>query len=366
MTEETIATEPAKALNGLRVLDLTGRMGGYCGHLLANLGAEVILIEPPAGDPMRRQGPFKDNLPDSEVRLTFSAYHTNKRGIILDLDSDDGLRLFRELVAHADVLIEDTPGRTSATQFYQEIRTINSGLVVTSISGFGLSGPYRDFKAPNIVAFAMGGLMSVCGHRGRAPLVGPCDVAYRLASGPAAFGTLVALYNRRQTGIGDHVDVSIQEVFVADPFLRMITRYSVTGEILERTGHSQATTVAETYTCRDGYVRIFCNQPDHWRRLVEWLGSPPELLDPKLENVQNRFVLRQLLDRLIEDRPTRYETKTFFEEFQAQRLAAAPTNSPSAFLDDEQTRHRQFLSEVTHPVMGRHGFPGDPRSEEHT
>ena len=133
-------------------------------------------------------------------------------------------------------------------------------LVLTSITGFGQAGPYRDFKAPNIVAFAMGGLMNLCGHPGRAPLMGPCDVAYHLGSVHAAFGTLVALFNRRATGRGDHVDVSLQDVLAADPFLRIMTRYSVTGEVPQRTGHSQSTTVAETYQCRDGYARIFVNQ----------------------------------------------------------------------------------------------------------
>jgi crotonobetainyl-CoA:carnitine CoA-transferase CaiB-like acyl-CoA transferase len=243
---------------------------------------------------------------------------------------------------------------------FDSLRIINPALVLTSITGFGLSGPYREFKAPNIVAFAMGGLMNLCGHSGRAPLVGPSDIGYHLASVHAAFGTLVALYNRRATGRGDHVEISLQDVLVADPFLRIITRYSVTGEILERAGHSQATTVAETYKCSDGYARIFCNQPDHWRRLVEWLGSPPELLDPKLENVQSRFPLRPVLDRMIEARTVSYDTKSFFEEFQSKRLAASPINPPSAFLRDDQTTHRGFIAEVDHSYFGRHGFPGDP------
>jgi crotonobetainyl-CoA:carnitine CoA-transferase CaiB-like acyl-CoA transferase len=350
------------ALNGLRVLDLTERMGGYCGLLLANLGAEVILVEPPPGDPMRSEGPFKDNTQHPEKSISFAAYHTNKRGIVLDLQTDAGRETVRDLTRHADVLIEDKPvGYLDGIGLgYESLRLINPALVMTSITGFGLSGPYRDFKAPSIVAFAMGGLMNLCGHPGRAPLMGPCDVAYHLGSVHAGFGTLVALYNRRGTGRGNHVEVSLQDVLVADPFLRIITRYSVTGEILERTGHSQATTVAETYQCKDGYARIFCNQPDHWRRLVEWLGKPSELTDPKLETVQNRFPLRPLLDKLIEARTLNYEVKTFFEDFQSQRLAASPINSPRAFLDDEQTKHREFVVEVDHAYLGRHRIGGDP------
>lgn len=354
--------QPAGALMGLRVLDLTGRKGGYCGRLLADLGADVVLIEAPEGDPMRREGPFKSNVAHSEGSLSFAARHTNKRGIVLDLESQDDRQRLRSLSAGADVMIEDREfGYLENLGLdFDSLRIINPALVLTSITGFGLSGPYREFKAPNIVAFAMGGLMNLCGHSGRAPLVGPSDIGYHLASVHAAFGTLVALYNRRATGRGDHVEISLQDVLVADPFLRIITRYSVTGEILERAGHSQATTVAETYKCSDGYARIFCNQPDHWRRLVEWLGSPPELLDPKLENVQSRFPLRPVLDRMIEARTVSYDTKSFFEEFQSKRLAASPINPPSAFLRDDQTTHRGFIAEVDHSYFGRHGFPGDP------
>ena len=314
------------ALSGLRVLDLTGRMGGYCGLLLANLGAEVILIEPVGGDPMRREGPFKLATANPEQSLSFAAYHTNKRGIVLDLADDQGRETLRQLVRHADVLIEDKPvGYLERHGLgFAALQAVNPTLIVTSISGFGQSGPYRDFKAPSAVAFAMGGLMNLCGHPGRAPLMGPCDVAYHLGSVHAAFGTLVALYNRRGTGQGEHVDVSLQDVLAADPFLRIITRYSVTGEVPERTGHSQSTTVAETYQCKDGYARIFVNQTDHWKRFVEWLGKPPELLDPKYENVQNRFPLRQTIDRLVEARTLNYQAKQFFDEFQALRLAAAP------------------------------------------
>ena len=355
-------SESPGALQGLRVLDFTGRMGGYCGLLLANLGAQVILIEPPVGDSLRRQGPFKQDVPHREGSLSFVAYHTNKLGIVLDWQSADKRQMLRDLISSADVMIEDESGRYLADSGFgfDALSAVNPALVLTSITGFGLTGPYRDFKAPNIVAFAMGGLMNVCGHPGRPPLVGPCDVAYHLASVHAAFGILIALYNRRGTGRGEHVEVSLQDVLVADPFLRLITRYSATSEILERTGHSQATTVAETYKCKDGYTRIFCNQPDHWRRLVDWLGNPPELMDPKLENVQNRFPLRPILDGIIEARTMNYDTSGLFEEFQSKRLAASPVNSPSAFLEDEQTKHREYVAEVNHPYLGSHRFPGDP------
>ncbi|HSQ14339.1 MAG TPA: CoA transferase, partial [Candidatus Deferrimicrobium sp.] len=350
------------ALAGLRVLDLTGRMGGYCGLLLANLGAQVLLIEAPGGDPMRREGPFQNTTPQRERSLSFAAYHTNKHGAVLNLEDAKDRQKFRELAADADVVIEDKPfGYLDALWLgYAELQKINPALVLTSISGFGRTGPYREFKAPSIVAFAMGGLMNLCGHPGRAPLMGPCDVAYHLGSVHAAFGTMAALFNQRATGVGDHVDISLQDVLAADPFLRIISRYSVTAEVPERSGHSQSTTVAETYQCQDGYARIFVNQPEHWRRFVEWLGKPAELLDPKLENVQSRFALRSMIDRLVEARTLNYPVKKFFEEFQTNRLAAAPINPPSGYLLDDQTKHRNYFVEVDHPELGKHRFPGNP------
>jgi crotonobetainyl-CoA:carnitine CoA-transferase CaiB-like acyl-CoA transferase len=357
-----MSAEATGALTGLRVVDLTGRKGGYCGLMLANLGAEVVLVEPPGGDPMRRQGPYKHNTPHEDGSLSFAAYHTNKRGIVLDLEADAGRATLRRMAGETDVIIEDKPvGYLDRIQLgYGALSALNPALVMISISGFGQSGPYRDFKTSSIVAFAMGGLMNLCGHPGRAPLMGPCDVAYHLGSVHAAFGALVALFNRRGSGRGDHVDVSLQDVLAADPFLRIITRYSVTGEVPERTGHSQATTVAETYKCKDGYARIFVNQPDHWRRFVAWLGNPAELIDPQLETVPNRMHLRPLIDHLVEAQTANYDTAAFFEEFQSKRLAASPINSPSAFLSDPQTQHREYVVEVAHPYLGAHKFPGDP------
>src|SRR5688572_27450349 len=127
------------ALTGLRILDFTSRMGGYCGLLLANLGAEVILIEPPGGDAARREEPFKDDIPNPDGSLSFAAYQTNKRGIVLDLESNPDRETLRDLIRHADVLIEDRPAGfwQRLGLGYQDLQTINPALVLTSITGFG-------------------------------------------------------------------------------------------------------------------------------------------------------------------------------------------------------------------------------------
>ncbi|HZD39415.1 MAG TPA: CoA transferase, partial [Terriglobales bacterium] len=155
----------SETLSRLRVVDLTSRMGGYCGLLLANLGAEVILVEPPDGDPMRGQEPFQNDVPHPEGSLSFAAYHNNKHGIVLDLKNERQRETLRELLRFADVLVEDQSKGTleQLGLGYTSLKSLNPALVVTSISGFGLSGPYCTFKAPNLVAFAMGGLMNLCG-----------------------------------------------------------------------------------------------------------------------------------------------------------------------------------------------------------
>src|SRR5437870_11941401 len=149
MSGETDRPESNGAMTGLHVLDLTGRMGGYCGLLLANLGAEVILIEPPAGDPMRREGPFKGGHFDLEQSLSFAAYYTNKRGVVLNLENDQDRESFRALVLHADVLIEDKPaGHLDRRELgYDALQSINPALVMISITGFGQSGPYQIGRA---------------------------------------------------------------------------------------------------------------------------------------------------------------------------------------------------------------------------
>ena len=162
-------------------------------------------------------------------------------------------------------------------------------------------------------------------------------------------------------GCGDHVDVSLQDVLVADPFLRIITRYSVTGEVPERTGHSQSTTVAETYQCQDGYARIFVNQPDHWRRFVEWLGNPPELARSETRERSEPLHLRPMIDRLVEARTLNYTVKEFFEEFQSRSVGGgADQFAERSTFGRANTASR--LCRRSRPSLVGHSieFPGDP------
>ncbi len=171
-------------LSGYRVLDLAGPLGFLCVKLMADMGADVVKIEPPSGDEARRIPPFKDDLPHSEKSLYFLHYNTNKRGITLDLDSRDGRSIFLELARSADVVVDThRPGRMDELGLgYGELSAGNPGLILASITPFGQTGPWRDYKATDIVGLALSNLMVLTGEPGEPPLQAPGEIAYGMAS----------------------------------------------------------------------------------------------------------------------------------------------------------------------------------------
>ena len=199
-------------LDCYRVLDLTDEKGFLCGKVLGDLGAEVIKIEPPGGEPARNIGPFYQDIPDPEKSLYWFAFNANKRGITLNIETDDGRDIFKRLVKSADVLIESfAPGRLDQIGLgYQELSRINPGIILTSISAFGEEGPYRNFKAPDIVLRALGGLIHTVGDPDRPPLTSSYPHAYLIGAMNAAVGTVIALYQRALTGHGQIVDAPTQ------------------------------------------------------------------------------------------------------------------------------------------------------------
>jgi crotonobetainyl-CoA:carnitine CoA-transferase CaiB-like acyl-CoA transferase len=350
------------ALDGLRVLDITGRRGGYCGKLLANFGADVVLVEPRGGDPMRRQPPFRTQQPNPDESLSFLAYQTNKSGIELDLESRSGAKQLRKLARNADILICDRPpadlDRLGLS--HRRLGRLNPKLITVSITGFGQSGPYSWFASTDIVSMAMGGLMSTAGFPSRAPLQGPGEAAHKMASIHAAFGILVALLNRNSTGRGQHVEVSEQEVLAADPFRRMVLDYAVRAEFVERDGTISAELVAGSYPTKDGYANFYIQVPSHWRRLVEWLGSPAEISDTSFEKEDVQRAHRGTIDSLIEAKSSGYGKQELTDELQGLHLAVGAVNTVGEFLADEQTQFRQFVGAVDQPGKPSAEHPGDP------
>ena len=347
----------AKALEGLRILDLTDREGHLCGRLLADLGAEVIKIEPPQGDPARRAGPFAGDKPGSESSLSFINLNTNKKSVSLDLASKEGRQAYLGLVGSADAIIETyAPGLLEAWGLgYEALKKDNPGLVMVSITGFGLSGPHKDFKAPSIVCSAMGGVMSLCGFPDKPPLAEVQDVPYDLTAAFAAYGLLLALHHREQTGLGQQVEVSCQEVLAAQQ--HMLANYSSNDNFLARAG--SRTPVGGgmpygVYPARDGFCHLVVISTSHWRSFVEWMGSPELFTDPMWDNRHLRVENMEIIEPLTMDFTRQLSKAELFTQGQAHHITVGPINRPDEFTRDPHFRERGLETEVEHPAIGPH------------
>ncbi len=247
-------------LSPYRVLDLTDEKGYLCGRILADLGADVIKIEPPGGDHARRLGPFHQDVADPERSLFFWAYNLNKRGVTLDLHSEDGRALFRQLVKLSDFVIDSSgPGYLDALGLgYQELSRFNPRIILAAITAFGPTGPYRDYKATDIVGLAMGGMLALSGDPDRAPVRVGVPQAWHQAAAEAVAGVMLAHYHRETTGEGQRVDVSMQQSVV----WTILTAYGhalpdFDGVDLERCGTHRSRghlVFRQIYPCKDGHI----------------------------------------------------------------------------------------------------------------
>lgn len=342
-----------KLLEGFTALDLTDLRGQFCGKCLQNLGMEVIKIEPPGGDPVRRIGPFKDNRPGLETSLRFAYLNAGKKSVTLDLDTPQGKELFLRLVEKADVVIESfDPGVMEAKGLGPDVlRKRNPKLVVTSVTAFGQNGPYRDFLAPHLVAFAMGGLMFIAGDPNAAPVNAPETQGFYYSSIYAALGTLVALWRCGEEGRGDHVDVAVQEALATQEHLIRIFG-SINKNITRQGSQHPYAAPSNLFPTKDGYVFLFVSRV-HWRKFLNmWPNHPPDFDNPEWEP---DIVRRQHVERVNAEIST--FTKQFTKEefallLQKNGIPCLPMNVPSEFARDEQIQARELLQPVEHPHLG--------------
>jgi len=203
-------------LNCYRILDLTNEKGFFCGKLLGDIGADVIKIEKPGGDKSRNLGPFYHDEVDSEKSLYWFAFNANKRGITLDIETADGREIFKRMAQKADAVIESfQPGYLDGIGLgYDALKEINPGLVFTSVSAFGQEGPYKDYKAGDMVVRALGGLLYTVGEPDRPPLTTSYFHSFLVGAAHAAIGTMVDLYYRAFSGKGQSVEAPTQQGLV--------------------------------------------------------------------------------------------------------------------------------------------------------
>src|SRR5216117_1834421 len=361
--------ETTTVLAPYRVLDLTDESGFLCGKILADLGADVIKIEPPQGDAARRIGPFPNDVTDPEKSLYFISYNAGKRGITLDVRNPIGRALLLRLASRADFLIETfPPGTLDRSQF-------NPRLVVVSITPFGQTGPYCHYKASDVVLMAMSGLISLIGEPGKMPLRVSLPQSPMWAGMHAAAGALIAHYHRQLTNAGQHVDVSMQA-----PLLWALANapaFWATNRTPPARGGSRITGRSMTgarmraiYECKDGYINFIIYGGKAGRRsnqaLVDWMADHGLATNSLLDKDWNRFGIETSTQAEIDEieGPTaklfmKYTKAEFLDEAFRREMIGYPVANARDILDDPHLKDREFWQSIYEPALGTQlRFPG--------
>lgn len=370
---------PASPLEGLRVLDLAGEMGFLCGRILADLGADVIKVEPPTGDPGRRLPPFAEDRPEMERSLTWLATNVNKRGITCNLDTFSGRDLFRRLVEHADVVVESfAPGYLDERGLgYDELAKINPGLILTTVTPYGLEGPRSDMPGSDLEVWASSGSLWLAGDPDGSPVRSTLPQSPFWAGLGAGMGTLMAIVARDTLdGQGQHVDVSAQASAItaishAPAFWDILREeQSRSGPFL--TGRSvTGAKFRNIWPCKDGYVTFaLYGGPagKHTsRQLVAWMdeklpeGAPAVLKEMDWEQFDVNTILPDRvreLETAIAPFVLTITKREFFEGVVKRNMLGYSVANVEDIAQDEQLEARGFWQSMETPWDGAINFPG--------
>ncbi len=346
-------------LEGLIVLDLTRVLvGPYATMILADMGADVIKIEMPgAGDDARAYPPHVNG-----ESAYFMSLNRNKRGMTLNLKSDAGKEVFRDMVRKADILVENfRPGTMAKLGLaYQSLREINPRLIYAAASGFGQTGPYSHRAAYDAIVQAMGGIMSVTGPEGGEPTRVGTSTGDITAGLFTVIGILTAVIHRTNSGKGQMVDVAMLDSQVAI-LENAIARYTVTGEIPGRIGNRHPSIIPfEPFDTGDGTIMIAAGNDVLWRKLCLALGKPDLAADPRFESnplrTENYKVLRPILAEIVRGK----ETAVWLEILDEAGVPNGPINNVAQVMADPQVQAREMIVAVEHPVAGMTELPGIP------
>ena len=358
--------EDGRLLPPYRVLDLSGPEAVFCGKLLADYGADVVRIEPPGGDPSRARGPFAADEEGPDRSLYFLFYNTNKRSITLDLESEQGRELFRRLVAQSDVVVESYPvGHMDSIGLgYEALKAINPGLVMASVTPFGQTGPWKDYKSNDLIALAASGFMQITGEPDGPPMRQGNDQSHFPGAQFAAASILGALYYRDfNGGEGQYIDVSLQEALItyytdAHPALA----HMMLGENVTRVGATSTLVIPlGAYPSADGWISAGIITPREWDNLSEWIyevTGNEEVLNPAYKGGnQDRAPFNDIITALVIDFTTRYTSEYLFHEGQRRNLVFIPVNTVSDLLADPQLEASNFWFGIDHPETGILQYP---------
>lgn len=355
------------ALKGIRVLEICDEKGSYCGKLFADMGAEVFKLEAVESDLSRTIPPFLHGHADGGPSLQFLYHNTNKKSFTIDINRSEGQEQIRKLVRSCDLLIETLPPGKLA-ELNLSVNTLqieNPGLVITSITGFGQTGPHRDYKTSDLVASALGGVMVGTGFPEDPPVKLAGSQSYVAASTMAAVSSMIALHHSKLTGKGQHVDISIQETMLAVTSISGVGTWFEDGIISKRFGTQLISSVPSgTYPCKDGNVYIMVNRPLHWKTLARWVSEVSgnqEILDPMFEGPSSvRQPYRELLDIFITELTEQYTADEFYRQGQQRHLAVTPLNTAQGIVRDRHLNERGFYVNVEHADGNYLRYPGPP------
>jgi crotonobetainyl-CoA:carnitine CoA-transferase CaiB-like acyl-CoA transferase len=354
-------------LEGVKVVDLTHYLSGpYCTKLLATLGAEVIKVERPGnGDPARSIGPFARGTPDLETGAWFLYLNTSKKSLTLDLKSEEGRDVLLRLIRSSDILVENfSPGVVERLGLgFPELQQENPALVMTSISNFGQTGPYRDWKATELNLYAAGGLMNITGEPDQEPLKEGAPLA-QLGAGQNAFvATMTALLHAEDTGEGQHIDISIAE-YATNILENALMQYSYSGQEFTRVGNRGYGRAAwGIYPCQDGYVGIIAGPDQNWPQVAK-IMEREELADPRYASRQGRLLYADEVDALMLPWLLEHDKVDIFKAGQEHGLGFSYVATMQDLLDMEQLKARDYFIELGHPIAGRLKYPGAPISPD--
>ncbi len=352
-------------LSDVRVLDLTWHIAGpACTKFFADYGADVIKVErPDGGDPARSLGPFFGDDPHPEKSGLFLFLNTNKRGVTLNLKTHTGRKILKELVRGVDILVENFSPRImpGLGLGYATLEEINPGLVMTSISNFGQTGPYRDFKASELIIYGMGGSMCSTGVGDCEPVKKGMNVLQHQGGTMAAAATMIAFFGARAQGTGQHVDVSLMETQMGAIDRRMseLLAYEYNAELTPRMDIAGLLQYPYgIFPCADGYVDVaggfmFLNRIEKVLQipLMETYGGINQFDVSHREEFLGTIWFPWVLER---------SRKEVVEACQAQRVMSAPINTTEDLLNDPAFQERGFWAEADHPVVGKLTYPGRP------
>lgn len=358
----------SELLRPYRVLDLTNELGELAGRILADLGADVVKIEPPRGDPSRWRPPFYGDRADNESSLAWWASNLNKRSVVLDLEAADGQSTFRRLVASADFVLESfRPGYLDSLGLgYAELSALHPRLVFVSITPFGQNGPYSQYPATDLTLQALGGFLYVNGDADRPPVRISADLAYRHGGGQGAAGALIAHFERQRTGRGQHVDVSIQDYIPSTPlnvtFAAQVQHANTMRQAVGFRAHTTGVKFRFTWPCKDGRIAfrplVTGGGKAQYSALVAWMTAEgfgePILTAKDWAGEDNRGITQAEYDQIAAAIERFLLTRTLDELYEKAvelRFRLAPAATAKDIVESRQIQSRGVLVSVPHPDL---------------